>query len=78
MATLRGLMEKLNKPEMEIVFEYCFNEFLKMCDFLKGELNADNKKFLHFVLHTFKEKVDNSKDSDLVALDKFPLPKMEK
>lgn len=62
------------KNDTEVMIDYCFNEFLKMCDFLKGELDADNRKFLHFILYVFNKKVDERKNSELVAMDHFPLP----
>jgi hypothetical protein len=65
-------MSDLN--EMKVIFDYCFNEFLKMTEFLQGEMQADKKKFLKFVLYVFEEKINHAAPEQLNALAQFPFP----
>lgn len=65
-------MSDLN--EMKVIIDYCFNEFLKMSDFLQGEMQADKKKFLKFVLYVFEEKINHATPEQLNALAQFPFP----
>lgn len=61
----------------EVLFEYCFNEFLKMGDFLGGEIAHDRRKFLGYVLHVFQNKISESTEQQLIPLDKYPLPEKD-
>jgi hypothetical protein len=60
--------------EMEVVLAYCFNEFLKMCEYIQGDMELDKKNFIEFVLYVFKEKVDKANAEELVSQNPFVLP----
>ena len=66
-------MEEVHN-EMKVIIDYCFNEFLKMSDYIKGELEGDQKKFLKFILQIFEQKINTSSSLELVAKEKFPFP----
>ena len=57
-----------------VTIDYCFNEFLKMADFLQETLIVDKKKFLDFVLLIFSEKIKESHNKELIAKESYPFP----
>lgn len=61
--------------EMEIVLAYCFNEFLKMCEYLQGDMEIDKRNFINFVITVFKGKVDEASVEELASQTHFNFSK---
>lgn len=60
--------------ELEALLAYCFNEFLKMCEYLQGEMEVGKKEFINFVIQVFKEKVDEATIEELASQTTFIFP----
>lgn len=59
---------------MSVVMDYCYNEFLKMCEYLQNQMEADKRKFIQFVLYNFTMKTNICTVEELKSVQKFIWP----
>ena len=61
--------------KINVMFDYCFNEFLKMAEYIQGSLDADKKKFLQLITYVFNQKIENAAPSELKSVEEFLFPR---